>query len=92
MTIETITKQLDRISADSYYEVKGNDIAVLIINDFEGFDEEMNPVFRELIDEDTVEKVLEWLEENADDVEHELYHYYYSGDNTVLVGFTSSEV
>ena len=41
MTIEFITNQLDRISADSWYEVTDNHID-LTIDDFDGFDEDWN--------------------------------------------------
>jgi hypothetical protein len=91
MTIKTITTQLDRISADSWYYVTDNNIN-LIINDFEGFDENWSEVDREFIDEDTVEEVLEWLEENADNVDGDFYCYYYFGDIVVQVGYTSFDI
>jgi hypothetical protein len=90
-TIETITAQLDRISADSEYTVKGNHIR-LIINDFEGFDDLWGEIDREFVDEDAVEAVLEWLEENADFVDGDFYHYYYFGNIVVKVGYTSFDI
>lgn len=88
MTIETITAQLDRISADSDYYVNDNHID-LTIDDCEGFDEDWSRVDRELVDEDTVEEVLEWLEENADCVDGDFYRYYHFDDIVVEVGYTS---
>ena len=85
MTIETITTQLDRISADSWYNVNGNYIA-LTIDDFEGFDENWSEVDREFVDEDAVEEVLEWLEENADYIDGDFYCCYRFGDIMVVVG------
>ena len=61
MTIETITAQLDRISADSWYSVD-DDYIDLTIDDFEGFDEDWGEVEREFVDADAVEEVLDWLE------------------------------
>ena len=58
MTIEMITAQLDRISADSWYDVTDNHID-LTINDFEGFDKHLSEIDRELVDADAVEEVLE---------------------------------
>ena len=91
MTIETITAQLDRISADSWYDVNDNRID-LTIDDFEGFDEDWNEVFHEFVDEDAIEEVLKWLEENAHYIERGLYYLYYFGEIVVQVGYTSFEI
>lgn len=91
MTIETITTQLDRIAEDSWYRVKDNHID-LTINDFEGFDENWSEIDREFVDEETVDEVLEWLEENADCVEGDLYCYYRFGEIVVQVGYTSFDI
>ena len=91
MTIQTILAQLDRISADSDYEVTDNRID-LTINDFEGFDEKWSEVDREFVDEDAVNEVLEWLEKNADCVDGYLYRYYHFGDIVVEVGYTSFDI
>lgn len=91
ITIATILEQLDRISADSAYDVYDNRID-LIIYDFVGFDENWSEMFRDLADEDAVDEVLQWLGEHADRVEHDLYHYYYFGDIEVVVGYTSFDI
>jgi hypothetical protein len=91
MTIENIIAQLDRISADSSYNVNNNYIE-LTIDDFEGFDEDWSEVDRELEDDIGVEEVLDWLEENADSVEGDFYCYYHFGDIVVEVGYTSFDI
>ena len=91
MTIEIITTQLDRISADSWYDVNDNHID-LTIDDFEGFDEHWSEVDREFVDADAVEEVLEWLEENADYIDGDFYRYYHFGDIVVEVGYTSFDI
>ena len=91
MTIELITAQLDRISADSYYDVTDNHID-LTIDDFDGFDEDWNEIDREFVDEDLVDEVLEWLEENADYVDGDFYRYYYFGEIVVEVGYSSFDI
>lgn len=91
MTIETITAQLDRISEDSYYYVNDNYID-LTIDDFEGFDDDWSEVEREFVDEDAVDEVLEWLEENADYIDGDFYRFYHFGDIEVQVGYTSFEI
>ena len=91
MTIKTITTQLDRISEDSWYYVTDNRID-LTIDDFGGFDEDWSEVDREFVDANAVEGILEWLEENADYIDGNFYHYYHFGDITVEVGYTSFDI
>ena len=91
MTIETITTQLDRISADSYYDIV-DDCIYLTINDFEGFDDDWSEIARELVDASAVGEVLDWLEENADSADGDLYEYYHFGDIVVEVGYTSFDI
>ena len=91
MTIELITAQLDRISADSCYDVTDNYIE-LTIDDFDGFDEDWNEIDREFVDEDLVDEILEWLEKNADYVDRDFYHYYHFGEIVVEVGYSSFDI
>ena len=91
MTIEMITAQLDRISEDSWYDVDDNRVN-LTINDFDGFDDNWREIDREFVDEDTVEEVLDWLEESADYVDGDFYHYYHFGDIVIEVGYTSFDI
>ena len=91
MTIETITAQLDRISADSWYDVTDNHID-LTIDDFAGFDEDWSEKDRELVDADAVDEVLEWLAENADWIDDDFYCYYHFGEIVVEVGYTSFDI
>lgn len=91
MTIEIITAQLDRISADSWYDVNDNHID-LTINDFDGFDEHWSEIEREFVDPNAVEEVLEWLEKNADYINGNLYRYYHFGEIIVEVGYTSFDI
>jgi hypothetical protein len=97
MTIETITKQLDRISEDSWYDVYTNKetgkIEInLTIDDFEGFDENWGEIDREYVDADAVDEVLEWLKKNANSVDGDFYTYYEFGEIDVEVGYTSFDI
>ena len=91
MTIENIIAQLDRISADSSYEIDGNLIS-LTIEDFEGFDENWSEIERDFVDENAVDEVLEWLEKNADLVEPDFYSQYHFGKIVVEVGYASYDI
>lgn len=89
MTIETIITQLNRISKDSFYHVKDNHID-LTIEDFDGFNEDWSETDRELVDEDAVNAVLEWLEKNADYIDkNEHYHF---GDIIIEIDYISSDI
>ena len=91
MTIENIIAQLDRISADSSYEIDGNLIS-LTIDDFDGFDENWSEIERDFVDENAVDEVLEWLEKNADLVEPDFYSQYHFGEIVVEVGYASYDI
>ena len=91
MTIENIIAQLDRISADSSYEIDGNLIS-LTIEDFEGFDDDWSEIERDFVDENAVDEVLEWLEKNADLVEPDFYNQYHFGEIVVEVGYASYDI
>ena len=91
MTIENIIAQLDRISADSSYEIDGNFIS-LTIEDFDGFDENWSEIERDFVDENAVDEVLEWLEKNADLVEPDFYSQYHFGEIVVEVGYASYDI
>lgn len=90
-TMEMIIAKLDTIANDSDYFVNGNFID-LTIDDFEGFDDDWDEVERELVDEEAVMEVLDWLKENADRTEGDYYHDYYFGDIVVTVGYSSFDI
>ena len=95
MTIDNILDQLDRIAEDSWYITTSDNYIELTINDFLGFDEDGSEVFREYVDPETVEEVLDWLIENSDYIEGRgnfFYHYINFGNILVRVGYTSFEI
>ena len=93
MKMEQIIEKLETINADAYYYVDDEDNEIrLTIDDFEGFDEDWSEVERELENHKAVEEVLEWLEENADEVEGDYYEYYHFGEITVCVGYASFDI
>ena len=91
MTIEKILAQLDRISADSWYKIKDNLIDVTI-DDFDGFDKNWREIDREFVDEDAIDEVIEWFDENADYDDGEFYARYHFGDILVCVHYTSEDI
>lgn len=91
MTIEQITAILDTIAADSYYFVVGANIH-LTIDDFQGFDEDWEEIYREYEDSDAIDSALAWLESHADEVSGDFYRYYRFGDVTVHLGYSSFDI
>ena len=89
--MEKIIEKLETIKTDIEYYVSKSEIEV-IINDFEGFGESYEEIERELEGSEAVEEILEWLEENADEVEGEYYKYYHFGEIVVKVGYASYEI
>lgn len=91
MTMGQIIERLETIKADADYKVKNNEID-LVINDFEGFNEDWGEVDREFNDLEAVEDTLDWLEENADKIEGDIYQFYYFSEIVVCVGYTSFDI
>ena len=91
MTIEIIIAKLEEISEDSWYDITDNHID-LTIDDFEGFDEDWSEKDREFVDPKAVDEVLEWLEDNADYIDDDFYHYYHFGDIVVELGYSSFDI
>ena len=91
MTITTITTQLDKINADASYEVDNNTIN-LTIDDFGGFDENWCEIEREFTNEQAIDEVLEWLEQNADEVEGDYCRCYRFGEIEVELAYASMEI
>ena len=89
MIMETILAQFNRISVDSFYIITNNCI-ILTINDFVGFEEDWSMTYRELVHDDVVEEVLEWVEKSADYIDND--DYYHFGEVLVKIDYASSDI
>lgn len=63
----------------------------LIVKDFEGFDDEWNEIFCDY-NEETVDELIEWLEEHAVQVDADFYTTYYFDGFEVCLGYSSYEI
>ena len=92
MTIEMMKEQLEALCKDiSFWEsIDGNKLDVTV-EDFKGFDEDWNEVFAD-IDDDAVDKMIEWLETHCDSHKSGFYHYYIFGDLEVCLGRASDDI
>ena len=77
-------------TGDVMVDLYGTDLH-LTVNDFEGFDEEWDEVFREY-DEDAVDALLDTLEEEALFSEGDYYRCHHFEEFTVQVGYTSFDI
>lgn len=92
MTIEMMKEQLNALCEDiSFWEWDDENKLDVTVEDFEGFDEDWDEVYAD-IDDDAVEKMIEWLDEHCDSHEDNLYHYYTFGDLVVCLGWASFDI
>ena len=92
MTMEMMKKQLMTLCEDiSFWEYTNENKLDVTVEDFEGFDENWHETFAD-IDEDAVDKMIEWLEENCDSWEGDFYYYYTFGDLVVCLGWASYDI
>lgn len=92
MTIEMMKEQLNALCEDiSFWEWDDENKLDVTVEDFEGFDEDWDEVYAD-IDDDAVDKMIEWLESHCDSHEGDLYHYYTFGDLVVCLGWASFDI
>lgn len=91
MTMTTILNKLEVIREDIDCIVEGNDIEVTVLDSY-GCDDYGREMERELVDEDMVDDIIQWLEERCDDADGDIYRYYSFGNITVRVGYASYDL
>ena len=92
MTIEMMKEQLNALCEDiSFWEWDDENKLDVTVEDFEGFDEDWDEVYAD-IDDNAVDKMIEWLESHCDSHEGDLYHYYTFGDLVVCLGWASFDI
>lgn len=92
MTIEMMKEQLEALCKDiSFWEWDDENKLDVTVEDFEGFDEDWDEVYAD-IDEDAVDEMIEWLEENCDSWEGDFYRYYTFSDLVVCLGWASYDI
>ena len=92
MTIEMMKEQLEALCEDiSFWEWDDENKLDVTVEDFEGFDEDWDEVYAD-IDDNAVDKMIEWLDEHCDSHEGDFYHYYNFGDLVVCLGWASYDI
>ena len=86
---EKIMEKIAEVRDISYlFDLNGNKLT-LVVEDFEGFDEEGNVVFADL-DEFALTDLLNWLDENSDDSEKEFFDTWTIGGFEVEMEYAST--
>lgn len=84
MTMEMMKKQLVALCKDiSFWENTDKNMLGVIVEDFEGFDEDGNEVSAD-INEDAVNTMIEWLDEHCDSHDSGCFYQYYTFGNLVV--------
>ena len=84
MTMEMMKKQLMALCEDiSFWENIDKNMLGVIVEDFEGFDEDGDEVFAD-INEDAVNTMIEWLDKHCDSHDSGCFYQYYTFGNLVV--------
>jgi hypothetical protein len=93
--MEKLLKMLEELAADVDYgvrEIEGEKPEVVItVDDFEGFDDDWSEVMRDY-DEEAVDGLIKWLEENCISEDGDFYSYYHFEEFDVELGYTSFDI
>ena len=84
MTMEMMKKQLMALCEDiSFWENTDKTMLGVIVEDFEGFNEDGDEVFAD-INEDAVNTMIEWLDKHCDSHDSGCFYQYYTFGNLVV--------
>lgn len=92
MTREQLIKRLEALGEDvSYYTFSNGEISITI-NDFEGFDEDWDEIYRDLNHPEEIAALLEDLESECSHAEGNFYTTYFFDGFQVCVGYSSYDI
>ena len=93
MTREMVLELLATVEADVTVDADFEDGSVeVIVDDFDGFDEEWSEIYRELEDAEAVNAVYDRLKAEALSVDGDFYRYFHFDGFTVCWGYASMDV
>lgn len=92
MSREQVMELLESAGADLLVDVRSDGEIAVVVQDFEGFDDDWEEVERELDDPDRVEEIEEVLEREALSASGDFYRYYQFDGFSVCWGYASFEI
>lgn len=92
--LEMIVEMMEQVMAhgDGHLAVDEDGDMEFMVYDFEGFDDDWSEVDHEFADRELVDRVLDLLEQEADEVEGDYYMYYHFGDVVVELSYSSFDI
>ena len=75
--LEMVLKMLEGLREDVVVDVCGDGDVRVVVQDFEGFDDDYAEVFRELDDEDAIDEVYDKLEDLCSFAEGDYVRYFH---------------
>ena len=91
MTKEMIIEMLEKLGEDVMFDIDYEGNFDIVINDFEGFDNDWCEIERKY-DKDAVNAVLKEIEKSAISVDGDFYRYYSFEDFEICVGYASFDI
>jgi len=91
VSMEMVVEILLQVGDDLMVDVYDDEVHV-VVEDFEGFDEDWSEVDRDLDDSEAVDSVQEQLSEMCLSEEGDFYHYYHFEGFSVCWGYASFDV
>lgn len=93
MTYEMMVEILEALGQDVYYNYNEGDHKFdVTIDDFEGFDDDWDEIYRDFDDPEAVEHFLDVLEEESLSHEGHFYVVYHFDGFSVEIGYSSYDI
>ena len=90
--LEMVLKMLEGLGEDVMVDMSHDGDVRVVVQDFEGFDDDYAEVFRELDDEDAVDEVYDKLEDLCSFAEGDYVRYFHFDDFVVVWEEASMEI
>ena len=92
--LEMLIEKLEKLEEDVFYSFDEKEHLLRVdFNDFEGFEEDGEEVYRyDFLHFDLIKEFEEFLKEHCVSQEDDFYYYYYFDDFAVRVGYTSYDI
>ena len=92
MTYEMFNEMVRALCDDVNLRTDSKGLIHLTVDDFLGFDENWDEIYREFDDEDAVDEFLEALEVECNEASGDYYRTYYFDEFAVKVGYSSMDI
>lgn len=91
--LKMLIEKLEMLGDDVAYSFDEKEhLLHITFDDFEGFDEDWEEVYRDYTHPELVDEVMDFLDEHCLSQEGDFYHYYDFGDFVAKVGYTSFDI